>query len=394
MSVNIQVKDKGVSVNVLTEQIINTLPLGPEVKAAWYFVIAQKGVKAKFGLFTFRIDCEVEGDLVLTQKCQLPMIASDLLKSSDLIKASVAGEVAKVIADSAVVLVKHYVFSGSNYSDPGLLKEATELAINHEDVLYSMGPLEKKALINMAYKEIETKTIQKMMVSKPFTPAPFPPEPLESYPPSTGKPAWDFPDPKPVKIQSSGVTFATDLDPVPGITDVAKAVEAKAEKVVIETQAKKLVIDPATITITPVEKPKAKFLKTTTAKEKAAAKQAQAEVDSMAVIPLAEASFIGQRVKGTSGGSVYRCFAVGKINLATKIEPGSVAIRAEPLEGADWEAQKDKLKNAGFTDKGKYMSMHCTLTPGMPAMRVIGAVLFSLDLEFEDVGTTKGSLNA
>jgi hypothetical protein len=103
------------------------------------------------------------------------------------------------------------------------------------------------------------------------------------------------------------------------------------------------------------------------------------------VVALRDAKAIGQKVKGTSSSSVYNAVAIGPVNFAVKFTASNCSIRAESNEFT--VAAKKKLKEAGFTDNGTYWSMHMKLN-GVSAMRAIGAVLYSMDLPFQAVGTT------
>lgn len=109
------------------------------------------------------------------------------------------------------------------------------------------------------------------------------------------------------------------------------------------------------------------------------------------VIALRDAKAVGQKVKGTSGSSVYNAVAIGPVNLAVKFNSMNCSIRAESKDWSD--VIKKKLKEAGFTDNGSYFSMHLKLN-GVSPMRAIGAVVYTLDLPFEAVGTNSNALFA
>ncbi len=108
-------------------------------------------------------------------------------------------------------------------------------------------------------------------------------------------------------------------------------------------------------------------------------------------IPLSDARSVGQKVKGTGSGSVYRSFAIGPVNLAVKVAAGQASIRAE-AQGKWLPAHKSKLTAMGFSDNGTYMSVHMNLGD-VPAVRVLGAIAFSLDMKFNQIATSMEAIN-
>lgn len=108
------------------------------------------------------------------------------------------------------------------------------------------------------------------------------------------------------------------------------------------------------------------------------------------VIPLRDAKALGQMCKGSSTGSVYMACAIGPVNVAVRYNTTQASIRAEaPVMSPE---NRQKLKNAGFTDSNNYLSLHLNLK-GVPAMRAIGAVLFSLGIPFIEVAVTEEQIN-
>ena len=102
-----------------------------------------------------------------------------------------------------------------------------------------------------------------------------------------------------------------------------------------------------------------------------------------AVISLREAKAVGQRVKGTSSGSVYRCIAVSKnVRIAARIYNGgaSVSIRAEWDKLSSFE--KSRMIAMDMTLKDNYASVHFP-NAGELTHRVIGAFLMDLGITFE-----------
>lgn len=99
------------------------------------------------------------------------------------------------------------------------------------------------------------------------------------------------------------------------------------------------------------------------------------------VIALKAATNLGQKVKGTSQGKVYRVIALSdKIKVASAIMGNSASLRVEwaaPLTGGELESLKQV-----FSVKPGYGSVHVADSE-VPIHRVIGAMLFSLGIEFD-----------
>lgn len=102
------------------------------------------------------------------------------------------------------------------------------------------------------------------------------------------------------------------------------------------------------------------------------------------VVPLRQAAAIGQKVKGTSNGSVYYCVAVGEhVRLAARIHKGgTISIRAE-WDGTPTEDLK-KLQESGLQMKGGYGSMHLD-AQGVPHGRVIGSFVLGTGIEWKQI---------
>lgn len=106
-----------------------------------------------------------------------------------------------------------------------------------------------------------------------------------------------------------------------------------------------------------------------------------------AVIPLRDAKAMYQRVKGTSGGSVYVVVAMNSsMAVAARIHGDSISMR---VEGNPSTADKNRLVSQTFTekvsDKGSgaaYMSAHFTCNK-VPVERVLGAVLVGSGIKFD-----------
>ncbi|KVR21710.1 hypothetical protein WK13_34800 [Burkholderia ubonensis] len=106
------------------------------------------------------------------------------------------------------------------------------------------------------------------------------------------------------------------------------------------------------------------------------------------VVPLKQATLLGQKTKGTDQNSIYRCMALSpSCNLAVRVQSiadgnsHAISIRAE---GNFTSAVREALKEAGMiaSTSGHY-SIHFQ-TNGVPVSRVIGAFLMGLGLEFEE----------
>ena len=109
------------------------------------------------------------------------------------------------------------------------------------------------------------------------------------------------------------------------------------------------------------------------------------------IIKLKDARALSQQVSGTSGGSIYRAAAIGKVNIAIREQASTVSIRAEFQDSKD-SSIAAKLVSLGFTENASYLSMHVTLSNGAPAMRVVGSILLGAGIEFEQIATTRDQI--
>lgn len=102
------------------------------------------------------------------------------------------------------------------------------------------------------------------------------------------------------------------------------------------------------------------------------------------VILLKDAKALGQKVKGTSAGSVYYCIALtDHVKLAARLyKSGSVSIRAEWTDDPKEELQK--LEDAGLQMKAgaKYGSVHFE-SGNVPLQRVVGAFLVGTGIDWK-----------
>ena len=190
-------------------------------------------------------------------------------------------------------------------------------------------------------------------------------------------------DPGEVKVESPAETAKASISDV--IANLKKVVDPVS---VATGDLANTLLEPSAVL---PKKPKMPFMKPDVAKVKAemygAGAGTAAKVDE--VIALRDAKAVGQKVKGTSASSVYNAVAIGPVNFAVKFTATNCSIRAESANMT--VGYKKKLKDAGFTDNGAYLSMHMKLN-GVNAMRAIGAVLYSMDMPFEAVGTTSSQV--
>ena len=105
---------------------------------------------------------------------------------------------------------------------------------------------------------------------------------------------------------------------------------------------------------------------------------------TMKVIDLKDAVALGQPVKGTSDSSVYKVVAIAEgetMKIAARQDsPGNLSLRIELSKSSP--ELVGRIKQAGFSWKGNYGSVHCTLGQ-VPRARVLGAMLFSLNVKFD-----------
>lgn len=105
----------------------------------------------------------------------------------------------------------------------------------------------------------------------------------------------------------------------------------------------------------------------------------EAPVD--AVIDLKAAQALGQKVHGTSTGSVYHCIALTEhVKLAARILPGSISIRTEWTDAPSADLQR--LEEAGMLMHAHYGSIHFS-PQNVPVSRVIGAFLVGCGISWK-----------
>lgn len=91
-------------------------------------------------------------------------------------------------------------------------------------------------------------------------------------------------------------------------------------------------------------------------------------------------------VKGTSNSSRYGVIGVnGELILAMRCKGSSFSIRADAVDEDGFESPtKNKLLQLGFNDKGsmEYVSMHMSFSDDIEAMKMIGALWYSVHGHF------------
>lgn len=111
------------------------------------------------------------------------------------------------------------------------------------------------------------------------------------------------------------------------------------------------------------------------------------------VIPLREAQALGQKVLGTSMGSVYYCIALNeRVKVAARIyESGSISIRTEwqgePSATPGLPGDLTLLEQSGVQLKGHYGSIHFDAA-GVPVSRVVGAFLIGTGIKWQAMVTS------
>lgn len=109
-----------------------------------------------------------------------------------------------------------------------------------------------------------------------------------------------------------------------------------------------------------------------------------------AVIDLRSAQALGQKVHGTSTGSVYRCIALtDHVKVAARVVGDSISIRAEWTDTPTADLQK--LTDAGVQMKANYGSIHFSAQQ-VPVQRVIGAFLVGSGIAWKAAVTNGADL--
>lgn len=100
------------------------------------------------------------------------------------------------------------------------------------------------------------------------------------------------------------------------------------------------------------------------------------------VIHLRDAKALGQKVHGTSAGSVYHTIALSEhVRVAARLSKGgSISIRTEWTDSPSAELQK--LVDAGVQMKSNYGSIHFD-SAGVPLERTIGAFLVGVGIKWK-----------
>lgn len=94
------------------------------------------------------------------------------------------------------------------------------------------------------------------------------------------------------------------------------------------------------------------------------------------VVALKDAQYIGQKVHGTSSGSIYRVVAMlPGVSLAARMKGSKLSVRAEGPNLGDYSAG---LKKCGFADGGEYYSCHYSVGEKDLAVKTVGAIVAML----------------
>lgn len=106
-------------------------------------------------------------------------------------------------------------------------------------------------------------------------------------------------------------------------------------------------------------------------------------------IKLKDATTLGQRVYGTSIGTTYRVIALNpRVKVACNIKGSEVSLRVECVSPTSQELEAVKT---ALIWKGSYGSKHL-LTGSVPVYRVLGALLFSMEVSFDQMVHGKNEL--
>ena len=99
------------------------------------------------------------------------------------------------------------------------------------------------------------------------------------------------------------------------------------------------------------------------------------------VIKLAEAEAIGQQVKGSSVGSVYRLIAANaRVKVAARLEGQQLSLRVEWVDPTPDEVAL--IAKSGVTLQGKHASMHMDIQ-GIAPDRILGAFIYGMGVKFD-----------
>lgn len=103
-------------------------------------------------------------------------------------------------------------------------------------------------------------------------------------------------------------------------------------------------------------------------------------VIELPVIPLTDAEYLYQPVRGTSSGSKYFLVArAGHIKVAARVQGSTVSIR---VVGTSPEA-KNKFLSVGLDEKGDHLSAHFEANSQATPHKIIGAVLMGTGIPFD-----------
>ena len=101
-------------------------------------------------------------------------------------------------------------------------------------------------------------------------------------------------------------------------------------------------------------------------------------------VHLKEATLLGQKVRGTSGGSVYTVIALSpRVKVASKVSGAQLSLRVEWTADVK-PAELDAIKQSGANWNGNYSSLHVDAGSESMIRRTVGAFLFGSGITFEE----------
>lgn len=99
---------------------------------------------------------------------------------------------------------------------------------------------------------------------------------------------------------------------------------------------------------------------------------------------LRDATVLGQKVKGTTPGSLYTVIALSpRVKVASKVSGAQLSLRVEWSDDAKKE-EIDAIKSSGANWSTNYASLHVDAGSEAMIRRTVGAYLFGTGLSFEE----------
>lgn len=108
----------------------------------------------------------------------------------------------------------------------------------------------------------------------------------------------------------------------------------------------------------------------------------KAKAVSSEVVKLVDSEHVGQKVFGSSSGSVYVAIAVNpRVKVAARLVGTSLSLR---VESKNPTAEEQKAINSVVQWKSNYGSQHFDIG-NVPAKRVLGALIYGMGIQFDEV---------